>query len=101
MLEKEIERRLVDPIRSLGGLCWKLTVPGCTGVPDRILLLPGGQVRFVEFKRPGEKERPRQRLVQDRLRRLGFVVYSTVCTAAQIDMIVEECREAVRGGEAR
>lgn len=97
MLEKEIEGKLREPIRRLGGLCLKFVTPGFTGVPDRIILLPGGVIRFVETKRPGKTERPRQSYVQGLLRRLGFVVYSAVDSVEKINAIVTECREAVYG----
>ena len=51
-LEKDIERALVDKVTKRGGLCLKWTCPGWVGVPDRIVLLPGGRVVFVELKRP-------------------------------------------------
>ena len=97
MLEKDIERKLIKPIRSLGGLCLKFVTPGFTGVPDRIILLPGGMIRFVETKQPGKKERARQRLVHGLLRKLGFIVYSTVDSAEKIDRIIADCTEAVNG----
>lgn len=97
MLEAEIERKMADPIRKLGGVCWKFETPGYTGVPDRIILLPGGVVRFVEFKQPGKRERPRQRIVQALLRGMGFTVYSTVDSVEKITAIVAECREAING----
>ena len=97
MLEKDIEKRLKNPIKQLGGLCLKFVTPGFTGVPDRIILLPGGVIRFVETKKPGKKERPRQEYVQGILRRLGFIVYSTVDSFEKIQQVVEDCREAVYG----
>lgn len=97
MLERDIEKRLIDPIRGLGGLCLKFETPGFTGVPDRIILLPGGRVVFVETKQPGKKERPRQELVQGIMRALGFTVYGTVDSIEKINAIVEKCREAVHG----
>ncbi len=97
MLEREIEKRLIKPIEALGGLCWKLTVPAVTGVPDRLILLPGAHIVFVETKAPGKKERPRQKLIQGILRRLGFTVYSTVDSAAKVAVIVEDCRRLVYG----
>ena len=95
MLEKDVEAKLNKPIRALGGLCLKFTSPAFTGVPDRIILLPGGVVRFVETKQPGKKERARQRYVHGLMRKLGFVVYSTVDTPEKIAAIIEDCRRAI------
>ena len=50
MRESTIEARLVREVRKLGGLCYKFTSPGDPGVPDRIIILPGGLVVFVELK---------------------------------------------------
>lgn len=50
MRESTIEARLVREVRKLGGLCYKFTSPGSPGVPDRIVILPGGRVVFVELK---------------------------------------------------
>ena len=97
MLEKDIEKRLIKPVRALGGLCLKLECPGYTGMPDRLILLPGGRVLFVETKQPGKKERARQVLVQDSLRGLDFTVYSTVDSVEKVAGIVEDCRRLVYG----
>ena len=51
-LERDIERALVGMVKRHGGLCLKWVCPGFAGVPDRIVLLPGGRVVFVEVKRP-------------------------------------------------
>lgn len=52
VLEKEIESKLVKMVKQTGGLCLKWVCPGWSGVPDRIVLLPGAKVIFVETKRP-------------------------------------------------
>lgn len=52
MLEKFLEQKLVRRVKAAGGLCLKWSSPGAAGVPDRIVLLPGGRVVFVEMKRP-------------------------------------------------
>ena len=52
VLEKEIEAKLVKLVKQTGGLCLKWVCPGWAGVPDRIVLLPGGRIVFVELKRP-------------------------------------------------
>ena len=75
MLEKELEKKLVKAIKSLGGLCWKLTSPGTVGVPDRICLLNKGKIIFVEVKREGETLWPVQKKRKQELEKLGFKVF--------------------------
>lgn len=98
MRENYYENKLRRKIRALGcgAVCLKFVSPGYTGVPDRIILLPGGHVIFVELKQPGKVERERQRYVQSVLRRLGFDVFSAVDSDARIDEVVEKCREEIR-----
>lgn len=74
-LEQTVEDALVGSVEVLGGFCWKLRMPWFTGVPDRLVLLPGGFLRFVELKRPkgGELSR-RQQIVHGQLSVLGFHV---------------------------
>ena len=74
MYERDIERALVRYVKSLGGLCLKFVSPGWDGAPDRLCLLPGGKICFVELKRPGAKPRPLQLRRHEQLRRLGFDV---------------------------
>ena len=50
MLEKEIERRMVQMVKQRGGLCYKFVSPSNPGVPDRIIITPTGRVVFVELK---------------------------------------------------
>ena len=99
MLERDIEKKLIRPIKGLGGLCLKFETPGFTGVPDRIILLPGPHIVFVETKQPGKKERARQVYVHGLLRRMGFTVYSTIDSAAKVAAIIEDCRRLVYGNQ--
>ena len=75
MLEKDVEHKLVLAVRMLGGMCLKFVSPGMSGVPDRLVLLPGGKAAFVELKAPCKKPRPLQLCRHDQLRSLGFEVY--------------------------
>lgn len=75
MREKEIERQLRVAVRAMGGIAPKLVSPGLDGMPDRLVLLPGGRMAFVELKAPGKKSRPLQLRRHGMLRRLGFQVF--------------------------
>lgn len=75
MREKQIEQRLVQEVRKRGGICPKFTSPGFAGMPDRLILLPGGGFAFAELKAPGQKPRPLQKARHTLLRRLGFRVF--------------------------
>jgi len=50
MAEREIEKKLVDGVRKLGGRAYKFVSPGNDGVPDRIVVLPGRAPKFIELK---------------------------------------------------
>lgn len=90
MIEKDVEARLRMAVERAGGMCRKWVSPGFTGVPDRIILMPGGRVYFAELKAPGKKERARQEYVQRQLRELGFTVYSSVDSPEKIAEIMQE-----------
>ena len=75
MREKDIEGKLVSEVRKRGGICPKWVSPGFDGVPDRIVLLPGRHLGFVEVKAPGEVPRALQVSRHKLLAGLGFPVY--------------------------
>lgn len=89
MREKAIEQKLTLMVKRQGGICLKFVSPGFDGVPDRIVLLPGGCMAFVEVKAPGKKPRPLQTSRHKLLRRLGFKVY-ILDDPAQIGGILDE-----------
>lgn len=70
--EKWLERMLADAVTARGGVAIKLTSPAASGLPDRLVLWPGGRAEFVELKSSGCRLRPLQRLVHDTLERMGF-----------------------------
>ena len=95
MREKQIEKKLVQAVKTVGGLCPKLTSPGTDGMPDRMVLLPGGHIGFVEVKAPGQKPRPLQIARHRYLTQLGFKVY-VLDRAGDIPRIITEI-----GGDAK
>ncbi len=78
MKESELEKGFCSLVRQAGGKAYKFVSPGNAGVPDRIVVLPGGRIGFAELKRPGEEPRKLQRL---RLKELGELG----CLAAVVD----------------
>jgi hypothetical protein len=93
-LEKEIEGKLRQMVEKHGGLCLKWVCPGWSGVPDRIILLPGGVVIFAETKRPkGGKLSRLQLWWQKQIRGLGFwsvVVWDLVDVETLELIIIDE-----------
>lgn len=77
MLESTLEQSVRRLIKSRGGRAFKWVCPGETGVPDRIIILPGGRVIFCELKRPGRKDgrSARQKKIMQVLESLGCEVW--------------------------
>ena len=75
LLESTIEQRLRKEAKSRGGLALKFVSPGMSGVPDRLVLMPGGRMAFIELKAPGKTPRALQKKRKEQLERLGFSVY--------------------------
>lgn len=89
MTERMIEEQLVRGVKRKKGLCLKLHPLTVAGLPDRLILLPGGQCAFVEVKRTGEKLRPIQVKRMNDLKRLGFHCF-ILDALDQIPHILEE-----------
>lgn len=95
MHERIIESKLTRATKAMGGLALKFISPGYDGVPDRIVLFPGGRLAFVEVKAPGKTLRPLQVRRKRQLESLGFKVY-VLDAAEQIDEILKAI-----GGDAK
>lgn len=93
--EKVIETYLREQIKKLGGVALKFVSPAFTGVPDRIVLLPGGVLYFVETKAPGKDLRPRQRVVKDLIEKLGFTYYK-IDSKEQIANLCNTYRDRIK-----
>ena len=91
MREKTIEHKLTIAAKNMGGIALKFVSPGFDGMPDRIVLIPGGHMGFVEVKSMGCKPRPLQLARHRLLRGLGFKVY-LLDNEQQIGGILDEIR---------
>lgn len=86
--EKVLERTLVSIIEDVyHGMCLKLLTGEVIGLPDRICLLPGERVFFVELKTTGKKPRKIQVFIHNKLRALGFSVYVVDSTESLEEML--------------
>lgn len=89
MREKRIESKLAAEVRRRGGLAPKFVSPGLDGVPDRLILLPGGKAAFAELKALGKTLRPLQAVRKRQLEALGFRVY-VIDSTEQIGGVLDE-----------
>ena len=88
MTEKQLEQKLIQAVKSKGGIAYKFVSPGHAGVPDRLVILPGGKIGFVEVKKPNEgKLRKIQERELNRLTALGCKCY-VLNSPADIELIL-------------
>ena len=91
--EKTVEQKLVQAVRAKGGVCWKFVSPSTVGVPDRVVILPGGHIGFVEVKAPGEKPRPVQEVRINQLRGLGATCL-VLDSLSEVEAVCDEIQRA-------
>lgn len=72
--EKVFERELSKFVEESGGMAVKLLSQFIKGLPDRMYLLHGGVVVFVEFKSTGKRPTKIQSYIHAKIRALGFQV---------------------------
>src|SRR5688500_17577957 len=92
MREKQIEEKLRDEVKKLGGLALKFVSPGTSGVFDRIVLLPDGKIWFVEVKKPGEILSPLQQVFEKKLIRFSMR-YRVIDDMTQVDKFINDLRD--------
>jgi hypothetical protein len=99
LAEAAVERRLAELAAKAGGMALKLCAASRAGVPDRLVLLPGGVARFVELKARGGKTRPIQDAVMGKIRRMGHHV-SVLRSAEEVEAFMDEACGKRGGGGA-
>ena len=91
-LEKDVEGYLTRQVERLGGKCLKFIPDIDNGMPDRLVLLPGGITVWVELKNgTSEDARRLQKMQHLKLRRLGQRV-EVIQTTAAVDALLKEYR---------
>ena len=95
MLEKDIEAYLVRRVKDAGGRAYKFVSPAHRGVADRIVVLPGGRVWFVEVKKEGGRLSPLQRVFLDEIKGLGCS-YEIVWSKEDVDAFIARVSEPGR-----
>lgn len=93
MQERTIEQKLRSEVKARGGLALKFVSPGTSGVPDRIVLIPGGRLFFVELKAPGKRLSPKQVKMAAVLERLGHKV-RVIDSTKQVKEFMDEIYSA-------
>lgn len=73
--EKVFERELSKFVEEREGMAVKLLSQFIKGLPDRMYLLHGGVVVFVEFKSTGKKPTKIQSYIHAKIQARGFLVY--------------------------
>lgn len=94
--EKVLEAELRERCKALGWMCIKLTSQYQRGLPDRLILMPGGHACFAEIKTTGKKPTALQRVTHERLRALGYRV-EVVDTTESLDNLIVDLLYEVQG----
>ena len=92
MVESAIESKMCTAFRKRGAMAIKQQ-NSMAGLPDRLILLPGGRVLWVELKTKDGKLRPVQESVIRRLRALGQDVRVVYGLREAMDLVEETCRD--------
>ena len=89
--EKTIEKFTISATAARGGKAVKFSSPAQRGVPDRIILMPGGKVGFLELKGDGGKATPLQLHWIKLLQEMGFHAAVANSKESVIDFLDSLC----------
>lgn len=94
MLERDIEKHLVQEVAKLRGKAYKWSSPSNRAVPDRICALPFGITKLVECKATGKKPTPLQAKIHKVLRKMGHEVL-VVDSKPKVDILIQVWKEEI------
>lgn len=98
MREKDIEKWLGERLKKLGCLYFKFVSPMNPGVPDRIVILPGGRTVYVELKTEVGRLSNVQKWQIGRMRAMGADVRQ-VRGMDEARVFLREVAQEAAGGE--
>lgn len=95
MKESDIEKYLVQGVKAVGGRAYKFVSPGSSGVPDRLVVLPGGRIEFVELKTETGRL---SKLQQHQIRQLNALGCTTYTLYGMDDVLayLRDCERRLR-----
>jgi hypothetical protein len=79
-------------VKKIGGKAYKTVSPGNDGFPDRLIVLPGNKMAFVELKAPGKKATAQQLKRQQELANFGCVVFNEIDTCEKVNQVIGYCK---------
>lgn len=96
MREREVESYLATKLKRHGLVGIKFIPDQMNGMPDRVILLPGSRVLWVELKTKGGKLSEIQKLRHAELKKLGQDVV-VVWSKEQVDELVQSLASTSAG----
>ena len=75
MNESALEKKFANQVKSRGGYSRKWVSPSHRGVPDRLVIWPGGRVHFIELKTERGSLSRLQELEHRRIKAAGGEVF--------------------------
>lgn len=93
--ESSIEKILVKECSFRGWWCIKFWPVSINGIPDRMILIPGGYLVFVELKRKGKTARKIQIKMAEKLRKFGFLVFENIDSKEKIDGLIKDILDKI------
>ena len=91
MRERTVEQHLVNGLERIGLPCIKFIPDLRRGMPDRMVLLPGGRIIWVELKTDTGHLEPIQQVRRRELEKAGQIV-KVVWSVEEADNLIEEIK---------
>ena len=98
VLESVVEKYLAKRCEEHGWMCLKFDPSRRIGMPDRLILLPGGRCVWVELKTDGGRLTEIQRYRHGEIAALGHDV-RVVWSKAEVDALIGELSAAAEGSD--